>query len=452
VTAPFQEWFKEALPAIIFQHIIQAKAVKVCSSISPIFGVIARYYGYETYVITAPGHKLNVVITPEGPVEIDLSAIQFKVCDFVEEEDTTPRDPYGVKKALKRVLRYIIRDPNRAVKIQPYEGPMSVLEEPRVNELYYQYYLDSFKSALEDIEALRRKDPEVYELHDDIRFLEEWEVDVRQNPRKKRLKSTQRICASCKELKPHYMYKLCYLCYRNLQCRWLDDIEEWFDALEKPQCQNLMFKMGFCEEHWDYIQDKERERKKRDAQQRNPEYSKPYYEGYEEPTTFGYTQKEIYKIILFADYLPQEEERIIRGNKWLIKNRHKLPVDIQEMRLQDIFLTVRTSEYREIYVWNLTYHEDGPRLGGGIFCDSSKGPPGYKEPGYHEDCTAGISLQGFGLYPTIIKFMRGLLGPLRSDLTLTSGAMRAWIKAGGVSRSSPDSRISAAENRRWYLD
>lgn len=173
----FQEWFKEALPAIIFQHIIQAKAVKVCSVIAPVFGIIARHHGYEVYVIRAPGHFLNVVVTPEGPIEIDLSEIQFRVCDFAGEEDVTHRDPYGVKKALKKILRHIIRDPRRAVKIQPYEGSMEALEEPRVNELYYQHYLDSFESALEDIEALRRKDPEVYELHDDIKYLEEWEVD-----------------------------------------------------------------------------------------------------------------------------------------------------------------------------------------------------------------------------------------------------------------------------------
>ena len=173
----FQEWFKEALPAIIFQHIIQAKAVKVCSVIAPVFGIIARHHGYEAYVISAPGHFLNVVVTPEGPIEIDLSEIQFRVCDFVGEEDVTHRDPYGVRKALKKVLRHIIRDPRRAVKIQPYEGSLEVLEEPRVNELYYQHYLDSFESALEDIEALRRKDSEVYELYDDIKYLEEWESD-----------------------------------------------------------------------------------------------------------------------------------------------------------------------------------------------------------------------------------------------------------------------------------
>lgn len=436
MTIPFQEWFKEALPAIIFQHIVQAKAVKVCSSISPVFGIIARHYGYEAYVIAAPGHFLNVVITPEGPIEIDLSAIQFKVCDFVTDEDVTSRDPYGVKKALKKVLRHVIRDPRRAVKIQPYEGSMEELQEPRVNDLYYQHYLDSFKSSLEDIEALRRKDPEVYELNEDIRHLDEWEADIerRHNP--------QRICASCEELKPHYSHKLCYLCYRKLQCRWLEDIDKWIDTMEKPQCQNLMHKMGFCKKHWKRIQQNERERKRHESEKRrNPEYSKLYYEGFEERKTLGVKESDIYPIILYADYLPQEEENIIRGNKWLIRNKHKLPIVIQEMGLGDIFLTVRTSEYRKNYIWNLDYHENGPRLGGGIFCDSSNSKRGDDEPGYHEDCTAGISLQGFRLYPTILKFMRGLLGPLRSDTSLSHGAASAWIRAGGESR-----------NHRWYLD
>ena len=89
---------------------------------------------------------------------------------------------------------------------------------------------------------------------------------------KGRLRSNpQRICASCEELKPHYSHKLCYLCYRKLQCRWIEDIDEWFDSLEKPQCQNLMHKMGFCKKHWKHIEQKERERKNRDAEKRrNP--------------------------------------------------------------------------------------------------------------------------------------------------------------------------------------
>lgn len=429
VTLPFQDWFKEALPALIFQHIIQAKAVKVCSGISPIFGIIARNYGYDAYVVSVPGHFFNVVITPEGPIEVDLTAIQFQVCDFVKDDDTTARDPYGIRKALRRVLRHVIRDPSRAIKIQPYTGSMAVLQIPRVNDAYHQHYLDSFESVLEDVEALRKKDPEIYDLYDDIKYLEEWEADVvRQNP--------QRICDSCNEMKPHYSHKLCYLCYRTLQCRWLDDIDKWVDNLEKPQCQNLMHKMGFCKKHWKRIQQEERSRKNRD----NPDFSNLYVSR-EERETMGVKESDIYKIVIYSAYLSQDDTSLVQGNTWLENNRDELPEDLQDMKMEDIYLTVRTSDYQKNFVWNITYHKDGIHLGGGLFCNSANAKRRDDEPGYHEVCTVGIALQGFRLYPTILKLLRGLLGPLRSDKVMTPGAIRSWTRAGGISR-----------NDRWYLD
>lgn len=79
----------------------------------------------------------------------------------------------------------------------------------------------------------------------------------------------KRICLACNELKPHYSHKLCYLCYRDNQCRWLYNVDRWaVETLEKPQCQNLMQPgcMGFCKKHWKYIQQQQRQR----GFQRNP--------------------------------------------------------------------------------------------------------------------------------------------------------------------------------------
>jgi len=69
------------------------------------------------------------------------------------------------------------------------------------------------------------------------------------------------------------MYGLCYLCYREKQCRWLDDIDDWaIYTPQKPQCQNLMYEMGFCRKHWKTIQQRERSRKKlRRKPRRNPQ-------------------------------------------------------------------------------------------------------------------------------------------------------------------------------------
>jgi len=85
-------------------------------------------------------------------------------------------------------------------------------------------------------------------------------VRLRRNPK--------RICSSCQELKSHYSHKLCYLCYRKLQCRWLDDVDDWaIYTLEKPQCQGLMYKMGFCKKHWKSIRQSEKERRNRERNQ-----------------------------------------------------------------------------------------------------------------------------------------------------------------------------------------
>lgn len=173
----FEDWFAEVLPAIIFQHIVLSRAVKVCSSISPIFAMIARHYGYQAYVLAVPGHYMNVVITEKGPLQIDLSAIQFKLGEFVREEDITDFDPYGVDEAIDRAIRFIIRNPWRAIRIQNYHGSVEILREPEINDYFRQYYLDSFENSLRTVDWLRQKDPKTLEVFSDIKYLDEWESE-----------------------------------------------------------------------------------------------------------------------------------------------------------------------------------------------------------------------------------------------------------------------------------
>jgi hypothetical protein len=71
------------------------------------------------------------------------------------------------------------------------------------------------------------------------------------------------ICKRCKTRKFHYQYNLCYLCYQEMRCRWLDDIDRWVDY-QKPQCSKLQYVMGFCKKHWRTIEQKEKERHNRD--------------------------------------------------------------------------------------------------------------------------------------------------------------------------------------------
>jgi hypothetical protein len=91
------------------------------------------------------------------------------------------------------------------------------------------------------------------------------ELHLRDNPLKKKLKKKMKKCSGCKEKKYIYKNKYCYLCFRERQCRWLYDIDRWaVDTLQKPQCENLMSEMGFCEMHWKTIQLLERRRKRTD--------------------------------------------------------------------------------------------------------------------------------------------------------------------------------------------
>lgn len=254
---------------------------------------------------------------------------------------------------------------------------------------------------------------------------------------------SKRICESCEQYLPHYSHKLCYRCYRELQCRWLADIDLYVDTMEKPQCQNIMYKMGLCKKHWKHIQHLEKKRKK---QRPNPRFSPFSYEP-EEPSTLGVKESDIYPLIVYDAQLPLADALILRGNNWLddaISGPYSggLPPELRNLRMENIHLTIITNERYATYKWYLTDSGSGSRLGSGIFVDSEISPKRCDpEAGYFEGTVASISLQGFGIYPSLLVFMRDKLGPLRSDKCLTEGAKKAWARAGAVFRGG-----------RWYLD
>jgi len=163
----------------------------------------------------------------------------------------------------------------------------------------------------------------------------------------------------------------------------------------------------------------------------NPEFSNIHYHPVPS-STLGVPEHEIYNKILFADFLIMHKSHIERGNQWIYQHRSKLPAVLRDFRLQNIFLTVRTNERNKTFLWTLENMRDGERLGSGMFVSSSDTPKrNDPEEGFHEDITASLALQGFGIYPIILQFIRQLLGPLRSDTALTPGAHKAWRRAGG---------------------
>jgi hypothetical protein len=52
---------------------------------------------------------------------------------------------------------------------------------------------------------------------------------------------------------------------------------------------------------------------------------------------------------------------------------------------------------------------------------------------------AYIALQGVGLYPAVLKWLRKILGPIESQTSLSPGARKAWTRAGGIFKEHPTS-------------
>jgi len=177
-------WLQDAVPAAILQYLILARAVKVCSNVSPAFAIIARHYGFDAYQVAVPGHFYNVILTVEGPVKVDLSDIQFRVC--------------GTRKDVKQAVKQLVKDPWSAVKIGPYEGPLDELEEPRIRPDMVGHTIESFQTALGDVKGLRARDPEILEEFEEIYpwfKTEDWEVDSKRSNPDKKIRDLERQAA-----------------------------------------------------------------------------------------------------------------------------------------------------------------------------------------------------------------------------------------------------------------
>lgn len=142
-----------AIPPLILKYILIPGSVRACSGISPAFAIIARHYGFDAYVVQVPGHFINVVLTDQGPIEVDLSYIQFSL------------SAYPSRKELNNTLLAVAKDPMRAVKIQEYEGSIERLVESNFPEDMIQEELESFDIDLEEVALLKEKDPDTIELY-----------------------------------------------------------------------------------------------------------------------------------------------------------------------------------------------------------------------------------------------------------------------------------------------
>lgn len=155
MTKNLKEFLEMSIPPLVLQYILIPGSVRACSGISPAFEIVARHYGFEAYTVQVPGHFLNVILTKEGPIEVDLSYIQFST------------GGYASRKELQSLLLSIAKNPFKAVRVQPYSDSAN-LEEQSYPKNMIEETLESFEYYLEDIKLLTKKDPDSIEEYQDI--------------------------------------------------------------------------------------------------------------------------------------------------------------------------------------------------------------------------------------------------------------------------------------------
>lgn len=122
-----REFLEEAVPVLVLKFIVMGRALKVCSSISPDFTEVAASRGFLAYTWRLPGHVVNVVEYNGRVFQIDLSAIQFRVCEF--EDDETALDTLMAKVILNPFAAIRIRElPEVPFDADPPRGPADYSE------------------------------------------------------------------------------------------------------------------------------------------------------------------------------------------------------------------------------------------------------------------------------------------------------------------------------------
>ena len=131
-------WLYEAIPACVMRWMLVSGAVKVCSSISPVFASIAKANGFDAYIESVPGHVFNVIRLSDCDAVVDLSAIQFEY--HAEEDDGTYE---FVEAETRRLLSEVRENPFRAAKVLKIDKSIYLnreLEAPReAPELLKEY-------------------------------------------------------------------------------------------------------------------------------------------------------------------------------------------------------------------------------------------------------------------------------------------------------------------------
>ena len=105
----------EVGPPLVSKHIVETRHVQACSAISADFAAVARAEGFEAKTVRRNNHTVVIVMTAEGAIEVDLSAIQF---EFKPDQSgrMDPVQAHAVEMA--RIIEIVKADPFKTIRLK----------------------------------------------------------------------------------------------------------------------------------------------------------------------------------------------------------------------------------------------------------------------------------------------------------------------------------------------
>lgn len=131
----------------IIHKLIRCNSLKQCSELAPLFAAVASKDGLATVIAYTPGHQYNIILTENGLLGVDFTALQFKVDKIAQsmeselmrgQEDDSEYDWVLYNNAAKYLLEKAFRNPFESIRVWPIKN-LAVLNNTRIaaaNDLF----------------------------------------------------------------------------------------------------------------------------------------------------------------------------------------------------------------------------------------------------------------------------------------------------------------------------
>jgi hypothetical protein len=151
-------WLEDNIPFAVGAFMLNARSLRVCSGISPDFAEIAAASGWPAVTASVPRHFLNIILVEDGFVMVDLSAIQFELCDHNDGREVS------------RMLKMVAKNPFRAIAIEARDPQAGW---PVGNVRFPQGKFDDLYNPIRAFKAVKK-----YGLEDFAEFMAEADASV----------------------------------------------------------------------------------------------------------------------------------------------------------------------------------------------------------------------------------------------------------------------------------